>query len=203
MNKIVCISRQFASGGHEIGRRLAEKYNIPIYDKELITQSMEKSGLDRKLIESNDENAQNSMIYSIAMGQITGFNTPYIAPPGDKVYYAQSEVIRELATQGACIMIGRCAGEILRSLPNCVRIFIYANNEFRALRAIQYYNCTSENVIDTIRRNDRKRSFHFNHYNTCKWGSIESFDFAIDTSKIGIEGAVQTIEAYLQNIGNN
>ena len=148
MNKIICISRQYASGGHEIGRQLSQYYGIPIYDKEIIAESMKSSGLSRELIENNDENAANSLIYAMAIGQFSNFITPTVAPPGDKVYQAQSKVIRELAENGSCIFIGRCAGEILRDNPNSVRIFIYANDEFRIDRAIRYYGCKGSETIN-------------------------------------------------------
>lgn len=200
MNKIICISRQYASGGHEIGRQLSQHFHIPIYDKELITESMKASGLSRELIESNDENARNSFIYSIAMGQLSNFATPYIAPPGDKVYQAQSEAIRKLAAQGPCIIIGRCAGEILRDNPDSVRIFIYANDRFRVERAIRYYGCKSSKAVNVLRTMDKQRAAHFNYYCSRHWGTMDSFDLAIDNSRCGIEGSVQVIVEYLDTI---
>ncbi len=200
MNKIICISRQYASGGHEIGRQLSQYYSIPIYDRELIVESMKMSGLSRELIESNDENARNSIVYSIAMGTLSNIATPYIAPPADKVFQAQSDVIHKLAESGTCVIIGRCAGEILRNHPNVVRIFVYADKEFRLKRAIQYYGCRENTVADVLHRKDIQRATHFNHYNHCRWGSIDSFDLAIDSSKCSISGAVHTIKAYLDSM---
>ncbi len=203
MNKIICISRQYASGGHEIGRQLSQYYGIPIYDKEIITESMKASGLSREFIESNDENARNSIVYSIAMGTLSNLATPYIAPPADKVFQAQSDVIRKLAESGSCVIIGRCAGEILRNCSNVVRIFVYADKGFRLNRAIQYYGCNKNTVIDVLHKKDIQRATHFNRYNHCRWGTIDSFDLAIDSSKCDISGAVHTIKAYLDSMGKS
>lgn len=202
MNKIICISRQYASGGHEIGRQLSQYYGIPIYDKEIIAESMKSSGLSRELIENNDENAANSLIYAMAIGQFSNFITPTVAPPGDKVYQAQSKVIRELAENGSCIFIGRCAGEILRDNPNSVRIFIYANDEFRIDRAIRYYGCKGSETINVLRKRDKQRATHYNHYSGHHWGNIDSFDLSIDSSRCEINGAVEVIKTYLNTIKN-
>lgn len=195
MDKIICISRQYASGGHEIGIRLAQKYKIPLYDKELLLESMRTSGFSKELIESHDENAHDSLMYSIAMGQFSRTGTKFVVPPGDLVFQTQAQVIRNLKTP--CIIIGRCAGEILRTSSNVVRIFIYANNEFRCNRAIQFYGCEQDAVAGIIRKKDKQRAEYFNRYTKCKWESIESFDLAIDSSQCGIDCAVNTIINYL------
>lgn len=203
MNKVICISRQYASGGHEIGRQLSNKYKIPIYDKEIILESMKISGFSQDFIESNDENTKNNLIYSIGMERLPNFTTtPYISPPGDKVHQAQAEAIRRLAQKSSCIIIGRCAGEILRENLNSVRIFVYANDEFRIDRAIRYYGCKSSEVVSILQKIDKQRATYFNHYSLHHWGTIDSFDLAIDSSRCGIIGAVRIIETYLNTIGD-
>lgn len=200
MNKIICISRQYASGGHEIGELLAEKYAVPLYDKQIIAESVKASGLNTELIESHDENLKSGLLYSIAMGQLASLRPPYISPPGDKVYQAQAQVIRRFAENDPCVIIGRSAGEILRDMPDSVRIFIYANDEFRIWRAIHDYGCAEKDCGEILRQMDRQRAAHFNHYNNRRWGMIESFDLAVDSSRIGILGAVQVIDTYLRHM---
>lgn len=200
MNTILCISRQFASGGHEIGKRIAELYEVPFYDSEIITESVKKTGLDEDLIRNSDETATNSLIYSIAMSSFMNMGTPFIEAPGDKVFQIQANIIREFAEHGPCVIVGRCAGEILRGNPDCRRIFIYADQELRVRRAVELYGFPANNMEERLRLKDRERSAYHTRYTTSKWGSSDSFDLAMNTSRCGIPGAVKTIEAYVDHL---
>lgn len=199
MNKIICISRQYASGGHEIGRQLSQYYDIPIYDKEIIAESMKSSGLSREVIENNDESVENSRTYSPVLSGFSNFAVPIVASPGDRVFQAQMKVIRELAQRGSCIFIGRCAGEILRENIDSTRIFVFADDAFRKDRAVRYYGCTDADAVNVLQKMDKKRASHFQHYSVHHWGSIDSFDLAVNTARCGIKGAVKTIISYLEH----
>lgn len=202
MNTILCISRQFASGGHEIGEQLAKMYHIPFYDSEIITASVKKTGLDENLIRSSDETAVHSLIYSMAMGRYMNMGSPYIEAPGDKVFRAQADVIQEFAEKGPCVIVGRCSGEILRDNPNCRSIYIYADKDFRAKRAVEQYGCLPKDIDSLLQLKDKERKAYHTRYANTKWGSTDSFDLAIDSSRCGILGAVKTIAAYVENLEN-
>ena len=130
MNKVITISRQYGSGGREIGAKLAEKLGIPFYDNELITRAARESGFAEAVFENAEKKATNSLLYSIAMGmssygnQDLGFSNLSL---DDRIYLAQSNVIRKVAEEGPCIVIGRCSHYVLKDLENAVHLFIHAN----------------------------------------------------------------------------
>ena len=199
MNTVICISRQFASGGHEIGNILSMKFNIPLHDSEIIAECVKKHGINKELIHSHDEKASESLLHSIAMGY---FGNHFIEAPGDTVFQAQADVIRDFAQKGPCIIIGRCGGEILRDFPNCRRVFIYADTDFRQKRAIERYGCDPKEVRNILRQKDRERTAYYTRYADNQWGTINSFDLAISTSSCGIDGAVNVISAYVEQCEN-
>ena len=196
MNTIICISRQFASGGLEIGKILAEKLNIPLYDSEIIDECVEKAGINKELVHSYDEKANASLLYSIAMGYL---GNHHLEAPGDTVFRVQADAIQSFAQKGACIIVGRCAGEILRDNPNCKRIFIYADADFRQKRATTEYGCEQGKVKKILRDKDRERAAYYTRYADYPWDSIQSFDLAINTASCGIEGAVSVISAFIES----
>ena len=129
MLPIITIARQYGSGGHEVGERLAEKLNVPLLDKQLIAMAAKKSGLSEEVFEKADEKAGNSLLYSMVMGnytfgsRITGIND---MPINDKLFILQSDIIKSAADKGPCVIIGRCGDYILREYDNVFRVFIHA-----------------------------------------------------------------------------
>lgn len=160
---------------------------------------MKRTGIKEELIHSHDEKARASLLYSIAMGAL---GNHYVEAPGDQVFRAQAEVIRGFAQEGPCVIMGRCAGEILRDLPNCRRIFIYASDEFRRKRAIARYGCAPEETRKILRQKDRERAAYHIRYADGQWDSIDCFDLAVSTSRCGIDGAASTISAYIEQCEN-
>lgn len=200
MKTIICINRQFGSGGHEVGEILSKKFGIPFYDSAIITECVKKTGIKEELIQSNDEKARASLLYSIAMGY---FGNHYIEAPGDTVFKAQADVIQGFAQNGPCVIIGRCAGEILRDDPNARRIFIYADTDFRKKRIVSQYGYEPKKAGQILQQKDRERAAYHTRYADDRWDSINSFDLAISTSQCGIDGAVNTISAYIEQCENN
>ena len=140
MLPIITISRQYGSGGHEVGERLAEKLNIPLLDKELIALAAKKSGLSEEVFEKADEKAGSSLLYSMVMGnytfgsRITGIND---MPINDKLFILQSDIIKKAADNGPCVIIGRCGDYILRDYKNVFHVFVHANKEARIARILR------------------------------------------------------------------
>ena len=124
---VITISRQYGSGGRDIGLALAKKLGIPYYDNELITMAAKESGFAPELFKNADQNASNSLLFSLSMyGTATGtFNMPL----GDQVFLIQSDIIKKVANEGPCIIIGRCADYILRDFPNSLSIFLHAQSQ--------------------------------------------------------------------------
>lgn len=194
---IITIARQYGSGGREIGERVAAKLNIPIYDKILITEAASKGNLNEEVLKKADESAANSLLYTLAMGSNTlgaAMHFGYNMPLSDKLFLLQSDVIRDFAAKGSGIFIGRCADYVLRDEPNILRLFIYGDLDHRQERVKERHpELKSAQVIDAISKTDKRRSTYYNFYTGNKWGKYDSYDMAINSSTLGIEGTAELI----------
>lgn len=194
---IITIARQYGSGGREIGERVAAALDIPIYDKELITQVASKGNLNEEVIKNAEESAANSLLYTLAMGSNTlgaAMHFGYKMPLNDKLFILQSEVIREYAKEGSGVYIGRCADYVLREEPCILRLFIYGDLEHRQARVKERHpEVKSSQIIDVINKTDKRRSTYYNFYTGNKWGKFDNYDLAINSSTLGIEGTAELI----------
>ena len=196
---IITIARQYGSGGREIGERVAELLGIPLYDKELITDAASKGTLNEEIIRSADESAANSLLYTLAMGSnVLGgaINFGYKMPLNDKLFILQSEVIKEYAERGSCVIIGRCSDYVLRNEKNVLRLFIYGDLDHRKERvALRHPEIKSSQIVDVINKTDKRRASYYNFYTGNKWGKYDNYDMAINSSTLGIEGTANIIAA--------
>lgn len=201
MNKIITISRQYGSGGREIGEKLAEKLRIPFYDNELITRAAKESGFAEAAFENAEKKATNSLLYSIAMGmnaygnQDIGFTHLSL---DDQIYLAQSNVIRKVAAEGPCVIVGRCADYILRDLPNVVHIFIWADLGYRKDRAVRLYHLPENKAEEMILKTDKRRANYYNYHASEKWGRAENYHLSIKSDYVEIKNAVDLIAEFLE-----
>lgn len=201
MNKIITISRQFGSGGREIGAKVAKEFDIPFYDNELITRAAKESGFAEAAFEKAEEKATNSLLYSIAMGmnaygnQDFGFANLSL---DDRIFLAQSDIIRKVAEEGPCVIVGRCADYVLRDHKNVVNIFICAGMDFRIQRATTLYDIPLEKAAESIMKRDKRRANYYNYHADEKWGTVSNYDLSIKTDFGGIDHAVQCIKAFLE-----
>lgn len=181
---IITISRQFGSGGREIGKKMAEELKIPYYDNELITLAAEESGFAPELFQNADQNASNSLLFSLSMyGSTMG---TYNMPLGDQVFLIQSDIIKKVAGQGPCIIVGRCADYILRHREDCLSVFLRAPMDFRIKHAVENYNIYSDTARDIITKTDKKRAVYYAHFTGEKWGASENYHITVDTARVGI-----------------
>ena len=195
-NTIITIGRQFGSGGHEIGTKLAEYYGIKLYDKEMLAVAAKESGICKELFESQDEKPTNSFLYSLVMDT---YSMGYPAggysdmPLNHKVFLAQFDAIKKIADEGPCVLVGRCADYALEEYDNCVNVFIHADLNARIRRVARLYDLTDAKAKDMIRKTDKQRSSYYNYYTNKRWGDANSYQFCLDSSKLGIEGTVDAI----------
>lgn len=194
---IISIGRQFGSGGHEIGEKLARRLGIDFYDKELIKLIAKQSGLCEKVLESYDEKPTNSLLYSIVMDVYP--SVMYTGPTIEQqIYQANFDAIRGLA-QKSCVIVGRCADYILRDCPELVSIFVHADSAFRAGRIAQEYKVTEEKARDMLVKTDKKRASYYNFQSEKKWGMAASYNLCIESSSIGIDASVELIMEYISH----
>ena len=200
MNKVITIGRQYGSGGREIGERLAKAYGIPFYDNELITRAAKESGFAEETFERAEDKATSSLLYSLAMGinvygnQDFGFSGLSL---DDRIFLAQSDVIRKVAEEGPCVIVGRCADYVLREREDVFNVFVRASMEFRLDRAIHSYGIEEKKAADFILKNDKRRGNYYSYHVGEKWTNLNNYDMVICSSHMGIERSVDCICAYL------
>lgn len=200
MKKVITIGRQYGSGGREIGEKLAQRYDIPFYDNELITRAAKESGFAEETFERAEDKATNSLLYSLAMGinvygnQDFGFSGLSL---DDRIFLAQSDVIRKIAQEGSCVIVGRCADYVLRERDDVVNIFVRASMEFRLERAIKNYGIEEKKAADFILKNDKRRGNYYSYHVGEKWTNLNNYDLVVCSSFKGIDRTVDCICAYL------
>ena len=196
--KIITISRQFGSGGHEIGEKLAARLGIPLYDNQLVSMAAEKLGYTEESVGKADESALHSFITSYGtapMSYASFINTASYMPSLDmKVYQKQTEIILTLAGEGPCVIVGRCADYILRDKVDCINVFICAEKGDRIRRIAERYGLTEKKAADRIRKTDRERKFYYETYTGLEWGSIYSHQALLNASLLGIDKIVDLLE---------
>lgn len=196
---VITISRQYASGGHEIGEKLAKKLGFKFYDKELIYKAAEMSGISPDILKDIDEKAANSLLYSLSLGaaNITGgiMRTEQL-PLNDRVFIAQQRIIKQYANED-CVIVGRCADYVLREHKNCIKLFVYADLDFRRERAVNIEGISEGEVNTFISKKDKTRANYYNYYTDSKWSDFNNYDFCINSAFLGIDNTVSVIERIL------
>ena len=198
-NFVVNLGRQLGSGGHEIGKKLAERLHIAFYDKELILLASNESGLCKEMFEKADERASSFPLgglvgglrfFSLGAGTLMSDN----CLDNDALFKVQSDVIRKVAAENSALFVGRCADYILRDHPRCVNLFISASPEARIKRLSEERQITADQARDLIEKADSCRSNYYNFYTFKKWGDAASYHFCIDSSAFGIDATVDLVE---------
>ena len=200
-NTIITIGREFGSAGREIGYKVAEAFDIKLYDKEMLARAAKESGICEEIFETHDEKPTNSFLYSLVMDTYSmGYsgNTYTDMPINHKVFLAQFDAIKKIADEGPCILVGRCADYALESYKNVVSVFIHADMEARIRRIARIYDLTDAKAKDMIIKTDKKRSSYYNYYTNKKWSDAESYELCLTSSELGIEGTAKAIIDYVK-----
>ncbi len=204
MNTIITIGREFGSGGREIGEKLAEHFGIKCYDKELLARAAKESGLCEEVFENHDERPTSSFLYNLVMDTYSfGYNnSAYMdMPVSHKVFLAQFDAIKNLAKDGPCVIVGRCADYALQDMPNVLNIFIYGKIESRIKRIMKRFDdiTTPEKARSMINKKDKQRKSYYDYYSSRKWGHTGTYDLSVDSSVLGIEGTVNLIIQFIED----
>lgn len=202
MNKriVITIGRQLGSGGREIGKQIAAQFQIPFFDKELIVLAAKESGLCTEFFEKADEKATDSFSYAFTMGfPFLGSVSPYQDfLSNDTLFQIQSDTIRSLASQGSCVMVGRCADYILREDSACLNLFIHSSIENRVKRIAKSHNLSDDNASEYIAKTDKKRETFYNYYSNKEWGVASTYHLSIDSGLLGIDKTVDMIACFIK-----
>jgi len=197
---VITIGRQFGSGGRQVGKLLAEKLGIPYYDKELLAEAAKDSGICQEIFEDHDEKPTRSLLFSLVTGmQMRGdAGSMYMDMPlNHKIFLAQFDAIRRIASEGPCVIVGRCADYVLKDRQDAVSVFVKADIEQRMERAVAHYGVDPQKAEETVRKADKQRASYYNYYATSNWGDVNNYDLCVDTGKLGIEGTVDLLMDYL------
>ena len=193
MKKIVTISREFGSGGRTIGKMVAEKLGYAFYDTEIIDQVVRDTGLSREIVERYDEYAthKNSFLYSIAVN--AGGDNYSGLSFANRVQVAQVNLIKKLADEGNCVIMGRGADYILREREDCLNVFVRANMDFRAKHVLEAYGETDVKIEDRLHDKDVRRKVFYRSFAMREWGACENYNLMLDSGVIGIEKCADII----------
>ncbi len=198
---IITIDRQYGSGGRAIGEKLSKDLGIPFYNKEVTEMAAKQSGMSKEVFDKVDETAASSLLYSVVTGAyMFGNHVPPTLdlPINDKLFIAQTEVIKSLANEGSCVIVGRCADYILRDDESVVNIFIHADLPVRLERAIKEYQLPPEKAEAQLNKIDKTRANYYHYYSGEKWGNSFNYKLCIDSGMLGIEGSVAVIKAFIE-----
>ena len=196
--KIITISRDYGSGGRQIGYMTAKKLGMEFYDKELIDAAAKEIGFPPDLIADREQRLTNSLLYNFAMGTLYGMSYPREPkiselPLTEQIFVAQKKAILEASKEGSCVFIGRCADYILKSRPDVLRVFVYADREVRKRRAVEAYGVLQENIDEFLYQSDKRRRIHYENFTNQKWGSRENYDLMLNSGDLGLDKCVEIL----------
>lgn len=192
---VIVIGRQYGSGGHEIGKLLAEKLGYAFYDQEIIKMAAGTTGMTPEFIGKREESMANSLLYNL-FNQMYQYGSEEEEAPKDKIYEAEAEVIKKLAEKGKCVIIGRCSDFILRDDSRVLKVFFTAPIESRIRRVMKRLGVEKKEAQHKIHREDKMRADNYHYYTGRIWGAAASFDLTLNTD-LGIEYIENCIEQIL------
>ena len=196
MGKIITINREYGSGGHAVGELIAEKLGYRFYDKALVALTAQKSGLTEEFIEEVMETKSTSFMYNLYMSSL---------PASDSIFQAQAQAVRDIAESGefeGAVIVGGGADYILQEKADCIKIFVWAPEEFKIARIKKEFskdagkqNLTDRDIAAFISKMDKRRRSYYNYFTQNKWGHAADYDLCINAGR-GIDKAVETISEF-------
>lgn len=178
---VIVIGRQFGSGGHDIGQALAEKLGFAFYDQEIIEMTAGTTGYTPEFIQKNEEMMTSSFLYDL-VNQMYMYAQADEEAPKDKIYEAESKVVKELAAKGNCVIVGRCSDYTLRDNKNCLRVFFSAPMENRMKRVMERLHLSEKDAKQKIQKEDKWRADNYRYYTGRIWGAAGNFDLTLNTA---------------------
>ena len=204
-NIVVTIGRQFGSGGRELGKKLADRIGAKYYDKELLREAAKQAGVSEEFFERRDERFPSFIngVFSFAFGYNSiNCYSGSTSISDDSIYRAQSDFVHSLANEETCVIVGRTADYVLRDHPRVVNVFVHAPEEAcvaRIMRRNEPDVATEEKAKTKARRMNKLRANYYNFYTDKTWGEAASYDLTFDTSKLSMDGIVETIVQYIRH----
>ncbi|MCR5219239.1 AAA family ATPase [Treponema sp.] len=193
---IISIGREYGSGGHEIGRKLAEKLNLDFYDRNLLDEIAHIKNSDAELLKKYDEAPKKRFFSRTVRG--------YSNSPEENVAELQFALLKhKAADEDSFVIVGRCTDEIFKDLANYISIFVTADEDKKVERVMKYRNMSEKQARKTIERHDKTRRAYHDHFCKAKWGLASTYDLCVNSSVLGIDGTVDFLVNYIQNFCND
>lgn len=186
MNKVITISRQYASGGRTIGKTVAQKLGVPLYDSKIIRDTMIKTGLSAEIVQSTEQRVTNSFLFNLSMGVDEAHN--YMK----KIQNAEYEIIQNYVKNGSCVIVGRSANFVLDN-EDSLNVYIYSDINQRIRYAVNHYSVDEEQAKQTIKKSDRERKIHALSFYGKEWGDKNNYDLLLNSGTLGIEKCAELI----------
>lgn len=188
---IISVGREFGSGGRIIAEALAKRFNLPIYDRHLITEIAEKTGLTTEEIEKYNENPKHRFLSRSVRGYSNSIE--------DNIAEMQFNFLKTKAESGeSFVVVGRCSETKLREYPALCSLFIIGDMDAKIKRVMEVYELSEDKAKDLIDKKDRKRKRYHNYHCSAHWGDSRLYDLCINSSRLGIEGTVDCLENYIR-----
>jgi len=197
---IINVGRQLGSGGHDIGRMLAQDFHAQYYDREILNIAAKESGFSEEFFEKNDERKGflRSFLHLPFSNSSAGDSFYQNNFSQEGLFKFQSDAIRKEAEKGSCVFVGRCADYVLRDFPNTVNIFITAPVQFRIDNVAKKSGVSSEEARKIIEQGEKHRAEYYNYYTGKRWGDAKSYDLCIDASILGLEQTEKFIAEFIR-----
>jgi cytidylate kinase len=192
---IISVGREYGSGGHEIASILAEKFNIPLYDRNMLDQMAERNGIDAEDLYKHEEMKRQGLTRTVR---------GHSSSVQDTIAQLQFNFIREKAESGeSFVVVGRCAENVLRENPALISIFVRGEEDAKTERICRLYKLNKIEAKAKMYRHDKKRKAYHNYYSKMKWGDSRGYDFCINSSLMGVEATAEALynmlSEFLQN----
>lgn len=198
-NTIITIAREYGSGGHLLGERLAKELGIKLYDREFIRMAAQRSGIDEQYIAKNEQSIPSFWLKCI-LSKNSEQPVEASLSADDILFVAESRIVQELAAQEPCIIVGRCADFVLKDHPKVVKVFCYSDLKSAVNRCVNNYGIPQEQAEAEIRRINRNRIHHYEYYTGWKWGEPHHYHLMLNTGNISLETACKLVKEVYQNI---
>lgn len=192
---VFAISREYGSGGREIGEKLADELGIAYYDKLLLKRIAEESGLDGNVVEDFDEKPMRPLLLN--PNSFFG-GTDIEHPVASRIYKTEVDILKRIAEEGSCVIVGRCADYVLADHPGLVSLFVSAPMEARVKRVMRRNDLTESDAKARIARVDKNRASYYRYFTDEHWGQARNYDLCINSGDLDATGAVSVIRSFVE-----
>lgn len=194
MYKFITMEREFASGGNEIGRRVAKKLGIALYDRNILVEAAKRLEISPVYIGDLEETAPGSIIFNLSKTAMGGSkkDNPNL-PMTEKLFLEEKRIIEEIVEKEDCVIVGRCASFILKDRADCLKVFIHADKDYRINRAVETEKIAQADAKDFLRKSDKRRSSFYNTHTGWKWGDMSKFDLCLNSQSLGLDRCVDIL----------